>query len=77
MYAWVNWVIIGLGNSCVPVQCQAIIYIYADLLSTGPFEQPSVKFKSKYQNIPWTKRIWKCRLKNITYPIDIFYHCNN
>ena len=36
MYASVNWVSIGLGNGLSPVQCQAIMWTNAGLLSVRP-----------------------------------------
>ena len=38
-YASVKWVITGSGNGLLPVQCQAITWTNADLLSFGPLER--------------------------------------
>ena len=57
-------VIIGSGNALSPVQCQAITWTNADLLSFGSLGINFSKILIKIQNFSSWKCIWKCRQWN-------------
>ena len=57
-------IIIGSDNGLSPGRLQAIIRTNADTLLTGPWEQTSVKFQSKFIPFHSRKHTLKCRLEN-------------
>ena len=56
--------IIGSDNGLSPGRRQAIIWTNAGILLIEPWEQTSVKSKSKFIHFHSRKSIWKCRLEN-------------
>ena len=57
-----NKVIIGSGNGLWPVVCEIIIWINADLLSTGSLRTHFREVQTKYKISSSAKLIWKCYL---------------
>ena len=66
IYASANCIHIGLDNGLSPKREQATIQTMLAYCPLDLLEQTSNKFQLIATNFHWRKRIWKCRLQNLS-----------